>query len=819
MSNYPTTEKPIDREYQKKLTEEALSKIEAGRFVSGTSLPFCALEFYGIEGIGKTRVLNVVKELCEARQLPFVVIESSYNWRGGQDQFGLISEVLRSICEQLSKRSEVASLAAFASSILENIQRDQAQGVEYEPLVREFAGVLVEIQIRTQSPFILLLDKTEYCPQDLFNWLGAVFFRLFLEAELSPGVVLFLAGRGGRIRESGWPSYFKRVSSVYAMDPFNFEDTGDHVHALASGSYYRPAAKFIYDLSNGHPYSTEMIVYELDRLGVKADAVEEHRMQLAEKLYEEVIRRHILEDTEDWVRRFVEVASVPRWFRPDILKRLFNTLDDLPEEFRFADSAWVTHKVMELRNPPLNLVLMTSSAYEVEHSLRKLLQKVLSILRTQEFIRLNQRIKDLYAEIDSLDPSIVREILFHTGLIAILSRKDAVRCVEDELGQQLKRFDPSRESDWQKLIELKLSLDSDMELLELLGKSDATGFGGFIDKYLHSVRPSESINLTSLFNSPSEYYTAWHLSGEIGQSMYSSERIYTHQHYSWDDWRNGLKETGVVSYNAYLPRDAREFIARHKDANFKLVTNYSDIPWELFHNGDDFLCLRHPMARIPQIKDRVTSHPPLRKDPIYALVIGNPTGDLPGAEQEAEEVADLLKRKNWQVDVLMREKATVNAMALKLSNIPYCLIHYAGHGRFNLDAPHKSSLMLKDYPWLAEEFERHLCSAAFIYLSACKTSQTQTTNNAQSPRGEFMEGVAISTLRGGAKGCLGPLWGVRDDWAQEFALTFYKHALAGGTLGESVRQARLAMRAKADDFWAGWVLYGDPSDYLINPGG
>jgi CHAT domain-containing protein len=246
-----------------------------------------------------------------------------------------------------------------------------------------------------------------------------------------------------------------------------------------------------------------------------------------------------------------------------------------------------------------------------------------------------------------------------------------------------------------------------------------------------------------------------------------------------------------------------------------LVANNSDIPWELFHDGEDFLCLRHPIARIPQIKEKVTLHPKMKNEDMYALVIGNPTGDLPEAEREAEEVAGLLRQKNWQVDLLIQEKASLNSLAVKLSNTPYRLIHFAGHGRYDKDAPRKSSLILKDYPWLAEEFERQLSSAAFIYLSACYASQTHTTNNAISPRGEFMEGVAVSTLKGGAKGCLGPLWSVRDDWSREFALTFYKHALAKETLGESVRQARLAIRDKGDAFWAGWVLYGAPTDSLL----
>lgn len=819
MSNYPTTERPIDRESQKRLTNEVLSKIKNGRYESGTSLPYFAVEFYGIEGVGKTRVLNVVKELCEAQQFPFVIVDSAFNWREAKELTSLVSEFLRSICEQLGKRSEIANLSAQASSILEDIQRDNDQGEEFVALVKDFVGLLVEIQAKICSPLILLLDKTEYFPLELFNWLGEVFIRLFLEAELSPGAILFLAGRGKRIRESSWSGILKQASSVYAVDPLNFIDTGDHIHALVSGRHYKPAAEFIYDLSNGHPYSTEMIVYELDRLGVKVDAVEEHRIEIAEKLYEKVIRRHILEDAGDWVRRFIEIASVPRWFKSDILKKLFSMADDVPEEFRSADPGWVTHKLSELRNPPLSLVTMTHNAYEVERSLRKLLQKTLSILHTHEYIKLNQKIKEIYNESESLDPAIVREILFHTGVIAFLNKKNGSKAIEEELQRQLKRFDPKLDADSQKLFELRVSLDSDVELLDLLETRAPTSLFRTIDDYCKSERPREMINLTSIFNSPAEYYTTWHISGEFEQSMYPSERLYTHQRYDWEDWKNNTKETGTTSYKGYLPRDASEFLSKHQQASLQLITNDSNIPWELFHDTKEYLCLQYPMARKPQIRERVTAHPPLPENSMRALVIGNPTDDLPNSQQEAEEIYAMLKKMDWQVDLLTGSKATVNSVAIKISNTPYRLIHYAGHGNFNKDAPQKSSLLLKDYPWMAEEFERQLCSPAFIYLSACQASQAYTSNNSQSSRGEFMEGVAISALRGGAKGCLGPLWSVRDDWAREFALIFYKYALAGETLGESVRRSRLSMKEKGGNFWAGWVLYGSPIDYLFKSGG
>jgi hypothetical protein len=818
MLNYPTTDNPVDREDQRVLIQKLLADVEAKSFQAGNGvLPFRAMEFYGIEGIGKTRILNVVKEICEARQLPFITIESSFNWQDAEDQTGLVSEFLRSVCEQIGRRSEMAGLAASASAILENIQRTRgAIGVEYGLLIKEFIGTLVEIQTKIHHPFILLLDKTEYCPQELLDWLGTDFARLFVESENSPGMAIFFAGRGQLIRESRWPNYFKQASDIYILNPFNIEYTENHIGSLPFGQRYQPATEFIFDLSNGHPYSTEMIVFELSKLGVEVEAVGQHRLQLAEKLYEEVIRKHILEDAKDWIRKFVEIASIFRWFKPDLLKKLFSGIPNLPEEFRAdADATWFTYKSMELRKSPWNLVVVTRNAYEIDRSLRKLMQKALSVLHPQDTIHLHQKVRDIYLDIDSLDSSIVLEILFHAAMIAFLKRKDVTNSVKDELNRQLKRFDPKRESEVQEAVQLKLSLSQDLELIELLGEGQIEQFVQIIDEYLR--RSSGNMNVISEFFAPSEYRTSWFL-GE--QMIWPTKRIYTNQRYDWDDWRNQMMETGHSAFAAYLPREAQEFLLKHGDVPLQLVTNYSNIPWELFHDGRDFLSLCHAMARKPQMLEEPAVHPPFPDDSKYALVVGNPTSNLPEAEREANEVAALLRAHKWNVEMLMREDATVNAFALKLRNKPYRLIHFAGHARYDVDVPLKSSLKFKDYSWLAEEFERQLSSRAFLYLNACETAQTYTESSLRIPRGEFMEGMAVSTLKGGAMGCLGPLWAVRDDLARGFALEFYKYALSGETLGESVRRARLAFRNQSPDFWAGWVLYGDPTYHLYKkPGG
>lgn len=812
MLNYPTTEKAIDREDQRRLADEALAYIRTNGFkTKNAALPFRAIEFYGIEGIGKTRILNAIKEICKDKNLPFIAIESSFKWKEIKDQAGLISEFLRSICEQIGARTESANFAASASAILENMQKLQdVNSAECRFQLTEFIGVLAELYSRVHSPFILLLDKTEYCPQELFDWIGTDFASLFVKVKATPGMALFFAGKGARIKESGWLRFFKGASDHYELNPFSPAFTEDHISALPDGAFYKPAKNFIYDLSNGHPYSTEMIVYELNRLGVDADMVEDHRMELAVLLYKQAIRQRILEDAPEWIIKFVEIASVPRWFKPDLLKRLFSEIHDLPDEFPAnADAVWFAYKTAELGNSPWNLTLVTKEAYAIEPSLRKLIQKALSIINPQEIIRLNQKIKKLYIELDNLDFTVTLEILFHTAVVAILKNRDALAETKSELECQLQRFDLGRDLELQNVVQLKLALPKDTEILDLLGKNAVNQLVHCIEEYLN--RPSQNLMMTSLFSDPAEFHTSWSFTN---QPMSAAKSAYTHQRYEWDEWMKRMEEVGRSAFSAYMPREAQEFLQKYHNVPLQLTVNHSDIPWELFHDGEDFLCLRHAIARKPQTLEQPVIHPPLPRDSKHALVVGNPTCNLPEAEKEALAVASLLESHGWQVDLLIKDEATLTAFALMMKSKSYRLIHFAGHGSYDVDAPKMSGLKFHDFPWLAEEFDCQLNSPAFIYLSACETAQTYTESSLRLQRGEFMQGIALSTLKGGACGCLGPLRAVQDDLSRDFALEFYQRALSDRTLGEAVRQARLALRGKAPEFWAGWVLYGDPSHHL-----
>lgn len=297
--------------------------------------------------------------------------------------------------------------------------------------------------------------------------------------------------------------------------------------------------------------------------------------------------------------------------------------------------------------------------------------------------------------------------------------------------------------------------------------------------------------------------------------------------FSLDDWRQKPEEVGKVAFRLFLPTEIQEIMFVRRNWTLQLVTDWPDVPWELMHDSQEFLCLSTGMARKAKqgkmLKWRSRIDIGKLKDPkrmLRALVVGNPEGDLDGAQSEAEEITVALRELNVMVDVLVGpSQATAREFTLRIANNFYDVIHFAGHSTFNKSNANQSSLIFRDAVVLAEELERTLTGRPFLFLSACKAGRTKTESI--QGLGYFFEGLASAAIMNGAIGCLAPIWDIDDGLAKEFALCFYDNLIRRKTtIGEAVRQARLQVReiAPSPDYWASWVLYGDPRSRFLKGG-
>ena len=202
------------------------------------------------------------------------------------------------------------------------------------------------------------------------------------------------------------------------------------------------------------------------------------------------------------------------------------------------------------------------------------------------------------------------------------------------------------------------------------------------------------------------------------------------------------------------------------------------------------------------------------------LVIGNPTmptlsvipGEsstrlqaLPGAEQEAVDIADLLG-----TEPLLGGKATKSSVVQQMSNAR--IIHLATHGILDEFQGLNGGVVLaadgtgefNDGLLTAAEIAQMDLSAELVVLSACNTGQGRIT-------GDGVVGLSRSLILAGVPSVVVSLWAVPDAPTGELMVEFYRQLEQTGNKAQALRQAMLTIREQYPDpiAWAGFTLIGE----------
>ena len=232
------------------------------------------------------------------------------------------------------------------------------------------------------------------------------------------------------------------------------------------------------------------------------------------------------------------------------------------------------------------------------------------------------------------------------------------------------------------------------------------------------------------------------------------------------------------------------------------------VPWELGHDGNEFLALHFAIGRM--VSARAKTSPTIAPldaagEPV-AVVVSNPSGDLAAAAEEGRAVSGLLQ-EGFRGTVRHLEGPVTKA-AFLASLRGARVLHFAGHAQRG-SANVRGGFRLADGIATPEEIAAAVGqrAPALVFANSCHATGGGWTENQQ---GVF--NLASALLMRGAQHFVGPTWEVPDADALAFALRFYENALAGIPFGESVRLARgsLASSAKAPLSFAGYVLYGEP---------
>jgi len=279
-----------------------------------------------------------------------------------------------------------------------------------------------------------------------------------------------------------------------------------------------------------------------------------------------------------------------------------------------------------------------------------------------------------------------------------------------------------------------------------------------------------------------------------------------------------LRETGQVFrdelFTLNVKKKIRESQAEH------LILNLDDqlvhVPWELLHDGKQFLCQRFSMGRLVRTRqailgDKIRHLAP----PLKMLILADPEGDLKGAYQEGTQLRDQIDKNRALISASMRaEGITPDFLREKIRNFDF--VHFAGHADYDQENPAESGWRLSKGVLKAGHIIKMAGTAAMptlIFSNACQSARTEDWTIQENFQNEIF-GLANAFILAGVKHYVGTFWEILDDPSRRFALEFYKHLLAGWTMGEAMREARLALIKEYGEetiVWASYLLYGDPT--------
>ncbi|MBL8176645.1 MAG: CHAT domain-containing protein [Bryobacterales bacterium] len=296
-----------------------------------------------------------------------------------------------------------------------------------------------------------------------------------------------------------------------------------------------------------------------------------------------------------------------------------------------------------------------------------------------------------------------------------------------------------------------------------------------------------------------------------------------------------LLKLGVDLFETLFPGNVRRLydVARSQQGSRRLdviltsmIAWVADKPWEFAFDPSrrSFLATEE----IHFVRNVLTAIPaePILKVPRPLRILVASAQPLGSAQLSTDQETQLIRRGfdllidagAVQVDVL--PQATPAAIHGYLSTGNYNVIHFIGHGDFD-DAKQEGCLVFQDERGgeyrLGERNVREIfCQrgVSLVFLNACQTGR--------GGKADFNKGVAQALVAHGLPALVANQYSVLDTSATSFAQHFYWSLSQGMSIGESAREARIAvnysMLGETID-WAVPVVYArDPNDRLCPAG-
>jgi CHAT domain-containing protein len=319
------------------------------------------------------------------------------------------------------------------------------------------------------------------------------------------------------------------------------------------------------------------------------------------------------------------------------------------------------------------------------------------------------------------------------------------------------------------------------------------------------------------------------------------------RHQTLNEWRQNARQLGTALYTDLFGNDspfgkllaaARSGSARPNDLRlcFRGTRTSLRVPFELLHDGDEFLALRYPIVRQTAFGENISRkaasfHNWLKRldeedDTLRVLLIASNTG--PRIDAVDDEVLQIESRLNQrlgeagirkQVVAVRSNEATYTHVETLLQSEKWHIVHYAGHGRWDDGLPENSDLVFQDgadrrsMPTSVLYGLLQNSPTLLFYVSGCLGALMDDRTG----RGDF-HGLMDGIVQADVPIVVAHRWGVSDAAARDLALSVYDNLFTSWSIEDALSSARHALIRSSpyrrdDPGWASPILVAQTAYY------
>lgn len=303
---------------------------------------------------------------------------------------------------------------------------------------------------------------------------------------------------------------------------------------------------------------------------------------------------------------------------------------------------------------------------------------------------------------------------------------------------------------------------------------------------------------------------------KVCDSLRDAVLLHNHRNEDRDSIEAALHKMGEWLQNQCIPRPVSRDLSDsvNRDLMITLDASLIHIPWELTLIKGQPICLQYNMGRqiVLPYRSRLGGMEPEKRD-TRILIVANPDGTLPEAQQHAEELyyKIVMNYPRVRVDLLANKRATKVEILTRMQQCD--MVYYIGHTEYNAEDREQSSWLLAEDRLTSQDFEHLMTPPGLVFANSCESGREHDWQ-ATGSRAISKKGVAGGFIMAGVTNYIGALWPISAECSTAFANLLFDAVFTGTPIGQSVRLARMGVAdrfGRSNPIWASYVLYGDPS--------